>query len=235
MRLAIMQPYIFPYIGYFQLIDSVDKFVIYDDVNFIKRGWVNRNNILVNGKPHMFSLPLVSKSQNTIIKDMKINSGTYISWREKFFKTISHAYSKSRNFKDGMSILEKVLIDDTSLVQMCERSLDECSKYLGIETELCKSSSIHLDYSSLNKADKLIKICNTLGASEYVNSPGGKELYEKNYFSSEGIELFFLVPNVKKYKQHKSESFSSHMSIIDVIMNNSQEECRSILMGYQLE
>lgn len=102
-----MQPYLFPYLGYFQLIQAVDKFILLDDVNFIKRGWVNRNRILVNGKDHLFSLPLQRASQFKKINDLKL--ADYPGWRNRFFKTLTHAYRQASQYEPVMKMLHQAL------------------------------------------------------------------------------------------------------------------------------
>ena len=237
MKLAIMQPYIFPYIGYFQLIDCVDEFVLYDSVNFIMRGWINRNNILTSGKPHMFSIPLRSKSQNCLIENIEINEHQYSLWRKKFIKTLSHSYSKCVNFSDGMDVVSDVLCHDhKTITDLCEKSLIESCRYLGIKTPITRSSSLGLSYgANIGKADKLIHLCKHKGYSSYVNSPGGKALYDKKYFHERGVELEFLSPSVIEYNQPNTREFVSHLSIIDVIMNNRKEDIPELLNGFSVE
>src|SRR5208283_1135183 len=109
MKLAIMQPYLFPYLGYFQLIAAVDKFVLYDDVAFIKQGWVNRNQILLHGKPHLFSVPLQGASSNKTIRDTLVSFHEYPRWKDKFLKTITLAYSKAPQFEPTRSLLSDVI------------------------------------------------------------------------------------------------------------------------------
>ena len=106
MKLAIMQPYIFPYIGYFQLINAVDKFVIRDDVNFIMRGWINRNRILVNDSDSLFSIPVEKASQNTLTSDCVLAD---LRVTGKLLKSIEHYYKKATTFKYCIEVLFSVL------------------------------------------------------------------------------------------------------------------------------
>lgn len=236
MKIAIMQPYLFPYIGYFQLIESVDRFVVYDTVNFINRGWINRNNVLVAGQQKLFTVPLAKKSQNTLIKHMQINDQDYPQWREKFVKTLTHAYAKSNNFAKVIELIQSILCrEPNSLAELCVAGLQKCCEYLDISTEILIASELAVEHSGQEqKADKLISICKHLGCSHYINSPGGIALYSKAYFSQRGIELDFIQPHIEAYPQLGTDTFISHLSIIDVLMNASQSSCQSMVKKYAI-
>lgn len=107
MKIAVMQPYLFPYIGYFQLLNAVDMFVVFDDVNFIKKGWINRNNILVNRQKYLFTVPLKDASQNKLIKEVQIADD---GWQEKFLKTVAQSYKKAEFFDEAFALIEKLCV-----------------------------------------------------------------------------------------------------------------------------
>lgn len=235
-KIGINQPYFFPYIGYFQLIDSVDLFILYDIVSFSKKSWVHKNRILVNGRPFSFSLPIKKKSQNSSIENLEIDFHSYERWSSKFLKTLEHSYKNSSNFKEGIEITESVLRKEHKYVtEICESSILTFSEYLGIDTKIKKASILGVEKKeSENKADKLIRISRSLGYGRYVNAENGKDLYCKEYFREREVELSFLKSSISEYSQQGSRSFAEKMSIIDVVMNNTREDCYNILSGYSV-
>lgn len=231
MKIAVMQPYFFPYIGYFQLINAVDKFVIYDDVNYINRGWINRNRILVNGKAHMFTVPLKEASQNRLIKDIEVSDDGI--WRNKFLKTIEMNYKKAPYYDSISLIISKIILSATkSISGLIRQSLIEISQYLTIDTIVQDSSAIYSN-RHLKAEERIIDICRKEGADQYINPSGGTELYSKERFEREGIELLFLKSNPIIYGQFKNE-FAPWLSIIDVLMFNSKETAGRYLLAYSL-
>src|SRR5690606_26985644 len=159
MKLAIMQPYIFPYIGYFQLISAVDKFVFYDDVNFIKQGWVNRNRILVNGTDYLFSVPLMKQSSFVKIEDTLINHAEYPHWKKKFLKTLSQAYRKAPLFKSVYPLVESILKQEVdSIATLAKNSILKTCQYLNLHCEWETSSSIYKN-EHLKGQNRVLDIC----------------------------------------------------------------------------
>lgn len=233
MKIAIMQPYIFPYIGYFQLIRSVDKFVFYDDVAFIKNGWINRNRILVNGIDQYFSIPIKNMSSFTRIKDTIINYDNYSRFKDKFLKTINQYYRKAPFFTEVEPLLESVLNKNVSSIsEIAIDSVMKVCKYLEIDTEIILSSSI-FDNTEFKKELRIMDICKKLNANQYINMIGGSELYDKEAFKLEGITLNFLKPKPVEYKQF-NESFVPWLSILDVLMFNEKNEVMTIIEAYDL-
>lgn len=225
MRTAIMQPYLFPYIGYFQLLAAVDVFVVYDDVNFIKKGWINRNNILVNGKAFLFSIPLVDASQNKPINTIDI-AATH--WQSDILKTIALSYKKAPYFETVFPLITEILEqNERNLARFITFSLRSICAYLTIETKIVLSSVIEKD-SQLKAQDKIIEICKKLDTKQYVNAAGGKELYDHESFEREGMSLHFIQSKPIIYSQFKNE-FIPWLSIIDVMMFNSVAEIRTML------
>lgn len=232
MKVAIMQPYLFPYIGYFQLIQAVDHFVIYDDVNYINRGWINRNYILLQGKPHLFTFGLVGASQHKLINEIELVSERDI-YKEKFLKMLTSAYKNAPYFSNVISVLEKIILyPETNLSLYLFNAIKELTYYLDICTNITLSSSIKKD-STLRGEEKIIHICSCLGADYYINPCGGKELYNKQKFLEEQICLAFLETNEIEYQQF-SDTFIPFLSIIDVLMFNSLLEIKLLLNEYTL-
>lgn len=226
MKLAIMQPYFFPYIGYFQLIAAVDKFVIYDDVNYIKRGWINRNRILLNGAPHTFTIPVLKASQNVPISEIQINPEA--KWRKKLLVSIEHAYKNAPYFSDVFPLLEKSILNDCSGVgKYALGSIREVVNYLGLDTQIEETSSIYGN-QHLKGSSRILDICLKEETSTYINPPGGAELYDHSTFKNAGVELKFIHTEKVEYAQFNDE-FSENLSMIDVLMFNSVDEVLELL------
>jgi len=214
-KLAIMQPYFFPYIGYWQLINAVDVFVIFDDVNYIKKGYINRNSILLNGQEQRITLELIGASQNKLINQIEIGSNS-----SKILKTIEMSYKKAPYFDNVFPIIENLFDqDEKNLAKFVGHSLKMLSGFLGINTKFIFSSDVQKD-NSLKGQDKILNIATKLKAKNYINSIGGLDLYDKDIFKENNINLRFLTPSTTGYKQFNKE-FISHLSIIDVAMFNS--------------
>ena len=227
-----MQPYLFPYIGYYQLVSAVDKFVIFDDVNFINKGWINRNRILVNGEGHLFTMPVSRSSQNKLINEIELTDD-YSKWKEKFLKTLKNSYSKAPYFNTIYSMLTP-LMDSSgkNLSEILRHILYRTVDYLQIETEMIHTSSVY-DNANLKGQDRILDICKKENASEYLNPIGGKLLYNKEKFLKENINLYFLESGNIEYKQFSSK-FVSNLSIIDIMMFNSPDEIKTHLVNYSL-
>ena len=226
-----MQPYFFPYLGYWQLMNAVDRYVIYEDVNYIKGGRVNRNAILTNGEAHNFNLPLVGASPNKHINEVQVNNNPYE--QQKLLRTLEMCYKKAPYYQDVLPLLKDILTQETdNLGQYLVYQIKHVAAFLGMGTEFIVSSEMEKD-CSLKSHDKVISICKLLGATEYFNSITGVPLYEphRELFEAAHIELRFPKMRKVEYKQYKNE-FVPNLSIIDVMMFNSQEECRSLLQEY---
>jgi hypothetical protein len=232
MKLGIMQPYFFPYIGYWQLMKVVDKYIIYDDVNFIKAGWINRNKILMNGEGKMINLQLHNASQNKLINEVEVQEGNSV-YNKKLLKTLETCYKKAPHYDDVFPVIESIIkLDEKNLARYLEFSIRRVSEYLSIDTELIVSSTITKN-NDLRGQDKVIEICKELGADEYINAIGGQGLYSPEDFVAQGIQLKFLKSGEIRYQQFKNE-FVPNLSIIDVMMFNSIEEVKKMLEKYEL-
>ena len=229
MKLGIMQPYFFPYIGYWQLINFVDTFVIYDDVTFIKQGYINRNYLLANGQDSLMTLELSGASSNKLINEIQVGNNS-----KKILKTIVQNYSKAPYFKTVYLLIEEILNqEERNLAKYIGYSLIIISKYLEIKTDFIYSSDIQKN-NKLKAQDRVIEINKQLGSTVYINAIGGKNLYKKENFKKENIELKFLKTEEFKYKQFNNK-FIAFLSIIDIMMFNSKDEIRKILNKYSLE
>ena len=234
MKVAIMQPYFFPYIGYFQLVAAVNKFVIYDDVNFIKGGWINRNNVLINKKSNLFTVPLIKASSNTLINDTKINLKFYNIWKVKFLRSLEQSYKKAPYFTEVYNLIENVLeINENDLIsELAVNSIKNVIDYLQLDTEICETSE---NYNNKTKSgqERVLDICGIEKASQYINPIGGIELYSKKTFKENGIALNFIKSKQIIYTQFDND-FSPWLSIIDVLMFNSVSEVNKMVNQYEL-
>lgn len=231
MRLGIMQPYFVPYIGYWQLLNAVDSYVIYDDVNYIKGGWVNRNRILVNGEAKYFNVPMIGASPNKLINEVGVNTDPKIIGKNKRF--IEAAYIKAPFFTDAYPVVSEILqFGSNNLAEYLEHSILAICDYLDITTHIIISSNLEKD-NSLRGQDKVLSICELLGATEYYNAIGGQELYSFDEFSKKGIALKFLKPGNVIYKQF-GDIFVNYLSIVDIMMFNSKKTIKEMLNNYTL-
>lgn len=231
MTLAIMQPYFLPYIGYLQLMANVDKFVFYDDVAFINRGWINRNRMLINGKDFMFTVPLKEASQNKLINEIYIDNSN--NWRTKFLKSIEQAYKKAPHYQVVYAIIEKIINNDTEKINdFIADSFENLNQYLNIQTTIVRSSGIYQN-TELKAQERILDICKQEKASHYVNPIGGLELYKKDIFEIESIKLSFMKSKPIQYQQFKNE-FVPWLSILDILMFNDVPTIQSFLKEFEL-
>ncbi|SHH38504.1 WbqC family protein [Winogradskyella jejuensis] len=232
MRIAIMQPYFFPYIGYFQLINAVDEFVFYDDVNFIKKSYINRNSILLNQKAFQFTTPLKEASQNKLIKDIEVYTDQ--KWFNGFLKTLEHAYKSAPFYEEVVQIVKTIFNSDyKNISELSMISVTQVCKYLDVNCKFSLSSNDYPSTKKLTKAERLIAIAKQSGKQTYVNAIGGQSLYNKNEFKAQNIDLAFLETHDIKYEQFGNE-FVPFLSILDVLMFNSKASTRELLEKYTL-
>lgn len=228
MKTAIMQPYFFPYIGYWQLIRAADVFVIYDDVNYIKQGWINRNRILINGREHFLTLPLSKSGSFKQILEIEIAGG-----KEKLVKTVEQAYKKAAHFSQAFPVIHDILSDTTeNLAEYLIQAIRKMARYLNLSAELIVSSQIEKT-PGLKGKERVLDICKRLNTSTYVNAPGGRDLYSTDDFGPYGMQLRFLETQFSTYPQN-AESFIPGLSIIDVMMNNPYERIQGMLHDFKL-
>ena len=232
MKVAIMQPYFFPYIGYFQLINSVDKFIIYDNIQYTKKGWINRNRILVNKKDQLITLPIKKDSDYLNVVERELSKSWEID-KNKMLNVIKSSYNKAPYFQDTFELISKYLNNpETNLFKFIYDSIVSINNYLEIKTPIIISSTIDVDHT-LKSQDKVLSLCKKQKADIYINSIGGVELYDKETFKKNNIELNFIKSNPIQYKQFNNE-FTSWLSIIDVMMFNSKQQIKEYLNNYTL-
>ncbi len=221
-KIAIMQPYFLPYIGYFQLINSVDEFIIYDNIQYTKKGWINRNKILLNGEGKYISIPLKKDSDFLQIRDRYLSSSWEIE-KKKILNSIIESYRNAPNFESIITLIKSILeYDNKNLFEFIFHSIQRINFFLEIKTPIIKSSNILIDHD-LKSENKVIELCKSRFASHYINPIGGLELYSREEFKNKGLELYFLKVNNFIYHQFKNE-FVPFLSIIDVMMFNSKEK-----------
>ena len=229
--IAIMQPYIFPYIGYFQLINAVDKFVLFDDVNFIKRGWINRNNLLLNGKSHLFSIPLKEASQNKLINEIELSPE--VKWKNNFLKTVEQYYKNAPQFEVIYTMVTEIInYEEVKLNLYLLNSLNKLANYLSLQTDIVASSSIY-NNKHIKGAERIVNVCSQENASTYINPIGGMDIYSKDFFAERNIRLQFLKSKSIRYQQFRND-FIPWLSIIDVLMFNDKQEIANLLNQYEL-
>ncbi|EMP55948.1 hypothetical protein MSNKSG1_08753 [Marinobacter santoriniensis NKSG1] len=229
MKLAVMQPYLFPYIGYFQLIHASDLFLIYDDVAYITRGYINRNSMLSRNGKVRFTVPVPGASQNKLICDLEFSENIV-----KVLKTVEHSYAKAPYFEVVFPLIRQILEhDDRSIASICMKSYEAIFSYLGLEKQFERTSKLDYDRSAVAK-DRLIALCHKFEADCYINSPGGRELYSRPEFSDSGIELRFIQSLPVEYRQ-QTAGFVPNLSIIDILMNCSPEKVIQLLDQYELD
>ena len=226
MKLAVMQPYLLPYIGYFQLMAAVDKFVIYDDVQFIKGGWINRNRILLGGREHLFTAPLLGASPNRFISELELVTKT--DWRRKLLRTIEQAYQSAPHFPEVLPLLNDIITcPERQLNGYLVHSLEKLRICLEIPTKLVATSVAYRN-QDLKGQERILDICRREEASIYVNAIGGRELYDSEAFRAEGIALRFLESEPFEYDQGTTR-FHPSLSIVDVLMFNAHQEVKALL------
>jgi len=226
-----MQPYFMPYLGYFQLINAVDKFIIYDDVNFINKGWINRNAILAGGKAQLFTIPLKEASQNRLIKDITLSDDQV--WKKKIQKSLRQSYQKAPYYEEVFPIIDRVINYEAENISDLNRNgIFEINKYLGITTTIVPHSDVYSN-THLKGQNRILDICRQENAGTYINPSGGMELYDRSVFEEAGIQLFFMKAGLPAYQQNNQE-FIAGLSIIDVMMYNSIENIHIMLKAYQL-
>lgn len=254
MKLAIMQPYFMPYIGYFQAIAAVDKYILYSNLNFIKEAWMNRNRILMrDGRIYQFTVPLLHKSSNQMIRDVRIDNSK--PWSQNLLLTIASNYKKAPFFNEIFPLFDSLLSKEyTTLTGLNAETIISIARFLGINTAIEFDNSRFLDmenslscldddYSQfpymkktrpIRKTARVLEMCRMEGADQFVNAIGGQALYNKDEFKEYGIDLKFIKTNEISYSQNNRDIFSANLSIIDVLMFNGLDGAKELLNEYEL-
>lgn len=234
MRVAVMQPYFFPYIGYFQLIKVAHRFILFDDVQYIRHGWINRNRILKPVTGHQYiTMPLATHHRDTLIKD--IQAADAADSKNKILRQLEHYKKTAPHYKTVIALLEDCFSTrHSSIAHMNGHYLKAICDYIGLPFNIELSSKMQFDYSRVQHAGEwALRICEQLNATYYVNPAGGMELFNNNQFEESNIQLQFLQPGISEYNQRR-ESFEPGLSIIDVLMFNTPAEINNLLNDYQL-
>lgn len=231
MKIAIIQPYLFPYIGYFQMMKNVDTFIVFDDVQFIRRGWINRNRLLSNGADYLFTLNVQKAPQETLIKDI-FWAESHLIDKKKLLEQIQNFYKKAPYFEETYQLLTEILTnDEPNLSKFIVFSLQKIALKLGIETPFVLASSLAHNKETKGEA-RIIDVAQFYGATHYINPIGGLELYNQEHFQNHHLDLSFIKSKNVPYKQFNNE-FVPFLSIIDVMMFNSKEEINALLTEFE--
>jgi hypothetical protein len=230
--LGVMQPYFFPYLGYFQYVHACDEFILYDDVQFIMRGWINRNNILMGGKAFLFTVPLKKASPNrTIAETMVAWDG---GWEEKLLRTLDMAYAKAPKRKEVLDLFASVLRPRSpSMAELAALSISAVADHLEIGVPVRPSSAVYQN-AHLDRVHRLVDLCRRTNSDTCIVPIGGKELYAREEFMKHGIGLKYISPGLNPYQQGARSDFVPSLSIIDVLMWNEREEVRTMLKDHKL-
>lgn len=227
-----MQPYVFPYLGYFQLIHSADVFVFYDDVNFIKKGWINRNQILLNQEAFKFTIPLIGASQNKLINEIDVFWES--KFERKFLLQLEQSYKNAPHYNQVLTLLLSLFQQKPlTISDLAIASVQMVCEYIGLEKTFLKSSSLPIS-KELGRAERLMAITKELNSSRYINAINGQKLYDKETFQQSSIELSFLSPILDPYPQGGNDSFVPFLSILDVLMWNEKDQILSLISSYEI-
>lgn len=233
MKLAIMQPYFFPYLGYFSLIEYADRFILFDTVQFIRHGWIERNRMLKPGEGWQYiGVPLEKYSRDTKIMDIKIKNSS--DWQARILRQIEHYKKKAPYYEDVVELLRYCLaVPGNSIVQFNHRCLDAVAKYIDMSYDINLFSKSNLKIGDVTHPGEWgLHISQAMGASEYINPPGGREIFKPEQYKEAGIKLKFLSSKLPEYSQRRPV-FENGLSIIDVMMFNSPQDTLALVKAYE--
>ena len=251
MKIGIMQPYFFPYIGYFQCIDAVDKYILYHNISFMKDSWVNRNQILLkHGKRSIINVPLIKKSSNRKISKTRIDNDK--SWKRKLLNKVFLNYKVAPHFEEVYPVIEETINNDFRYMHEINiASIRASIDFLDIETEIETDNSVYSEieyfikkqkssiiaYQGKNlerKVVRVLEICKVEKSNQFINAIGGVSLYDKTLFSEFGISLSFIQTDKEIRYNQGQEDFYPNLSIIDVLMFNGKRGTKEMLKKYKL-
>lgn len=231
--ICAMQPYLFPYLPYFQLAKEVETFWVLDDVQFIRRGWMNRNRILLNGNPHQVTFPLAKAPRDALVCDMRL-ADQFQEAMGRLGRTVEHAYGSTIGYSRVKELLEPLKNPASdSFLDVTLHCLQACFDILGLSTKLRLSSELNLS-TELRGQDRIVEICQSVNATRYVNPIGGQSLYDAEAFAEKGIELFFLKGALAPYPQVGCSEFQPGLSILDVFAHLKPNEISLMMDSYEL-
>ena len=226
MVVACMQPYLFPYLGYWQLLAAADHFVLLDDVHYINRGWINRNRIMIGGQEQWMTIPLSRASQNREIREIEL--APFPDWHPAVQRTLAHAYARAPYRKQVQALLGEIFDPGhSSLVSLLEHSIRVLAAHLGLNTIISRASESHPKVG-LRGSTRILDVCRRLGATTYLNLPGGRELYDPEAFLREGIDLRFIQTEWATLAL-AGEPREHGLSILHLLMWNAADDVASAL------
>lgn len=232
MKLAIMQPYFFPYIGYWQLIHAADCFVLFDDVQYIRHGWINRNRILKPGGGWQYIVvPLKKHNGREVIKNVLVHPDN--KWKDLILAQLHHYKKKARYFTETYQLVRGALFGahEQGIAALNMSIVKALCSVLEMKKDILTSSAQQYDYANVGDAGEwALRIAEQMGAKEYINPVGGKDLFSKEKYSASGITLSFLQSKEVIYSQ--LGDFIPALSIIDVLMFNGVEGTKGLLDQY---
>lgn len=230
MILSITQPYFFPYLGLFQLIHATDRLIVFDTVKYRKRSWMNRNRILHPNKSFNYiTMPVKRKPENTAICDIEIVGGD--GWKEKILGQFSVYAKRAPHYREVRDLITDCFsVKETMYAPLCLEYMSKICEYLRLDFQYDFFSVMDVEIKKVKEPGEWsFYICKELKAKRYLNMPAGVSIFNENLFSENGIELLFLDPRLRSYQQFNKD-FSSHLSILDVLMWNSIEEVREMIV-----
>ncbi|MFJ3487677.1 WbqC family protein [Pseudomonas sp. NPDC090202] len=231
--IAMMQPYLFPYLGYFQLINTADVFVLGDDLQYIRSGWVNRNRILANGEPKLITFPLKKDRFELPINQRQL-CDTFSDEAERLIRQIESSYRKAPCFAQVMPLIEHLIrYPERNIAHYTEHAVREICAYMGITTPIVLGSVLNLG-TPADKQDRVIRIAKVFASTTFINPEGGSVLYDRPHFAKHGLDVHFFRMGPVEYPQFK-QPFVAKLSIIDVLMFNNVEQVHSMLDCYSLD
>jgi hypothetical protein len=242
-KIGIMQPYFFPYLGYFQLIAAVDSFILYNKVSFRKKSWITRNRLLNKGtsNPFYIQIPVKKQSSNKLIEEINIDSSQ--KWKDSISNHLYYNYKKAHFFDPTYSFITELLnINETNLHVYNSSIVEGICRQLGISTKIIIDNSpfegienelLYSEAGIESKSQRIINICNYMKASTYINPIGGTSLYSKKVFAKHAIQLMFLQTNYSNYTQFNNIHVPS-LSIVDVLMHCGFDRTSALIKQYSL-
>lgn len=233
MKVVLMQPYFFPYLGYYTLMKHADRFVVFDTAQYIRRGWIHRNRILgSNGEPSYINASVVKAPRDTPIYEMKMHTAS--DWKETIMKGLQVYQKTAPYFEEVRELVRDCLAFPTDdLTDFNVNVLKQTANYLGMETHITKLSDLDIEFRDVQEPDDWgLQLSKSLHAATYVNAPGGQAIYSREKYARHGVELNFYQTNLHPYDQ-KQEQFQTGLSIIDVMMFNSKAEINHMIDDFQ--
>lgn len=230
---SLMQPYLFPYLGYFQLIAASGLFLLGDSLQYTRRGWINRNRLLVGGQPWQFSFPLEQGSRSQAINERRLSDEVHLT-SQRLLHTIRHAYHRAPCYPMVFPLLEEILDHpERNLAHFAEHSIRRICHYMGVDTPIGRVSELGLE-DDIGRDQRLIEAVKRSGGDVYLNPEGGRHLYSPELFNDHGLELRFLRMDELSYRQFDGD-FVPSLSIIDVLMFNPPDELQRLLGRYSVD